>query len=59
MKKMPSVPSLLNPPSGCAFRTRCNRTRPICAQEAPELKRIQGGHCARCHFAEQEEISGR
>lgn len=48
------VPSLLNPPSGCAFRTRCNRARPICAQEAPELKYLQSGHCARCHFAEQE-----
>lgn len=48
------VPSLLNPPSGCAFRTRCSRACPICAQKAPVLKRLPGGHCARCHFAEEK-----
>lgn len=48
------VPSLLNPPSGCAFRTRCNRACAACAQKAPELKCFQDGHCVRCHFAEQE-----
>lgn len=48
------VPSLLAPPSGCAFRTRCSRARTICEQAAPEWKQICGGHCACCHFAEEE-----
>lgn len=47
------VPSLLDPPSGCAFHTRCSRAAPVCAQAAPEMKQIGDGHWARCHFAEE------
>lgn len=45
------VPSLLDPPSGCAFRTRCRRVQPVCAQVSPDMRLIGDGHCARCHFA--------
>ena len=43
------VPSLLQRPSGCAFRTRCPRAAPACAAEAPALREA-GGRRVRCHF---------
>lgn len=44
------IPSPMNLPSGCRFRTRCWKAQARCAQEAPALQETKAGHQAACHF---------
>ena len=44
------LPSPINPPSGCVFRTRCKKVQDICSQVKPELKEATSSHEVACHF---------
>lgn len=44
------IPSPIDPPTGCRFKSRCKHAKQICSEEEPILKEVSPGHCVACHL---------
>jgi len=56
------IPSPINPPSGCRFRTRCPHARELCAAQEPPLEPLGDGAAVACHFwrdIQSSDVSSR
>ncbi len=51
-----TIPSLINPPSGCVFHPRCVFSRDICSAELPPEHEFEKGHLSACHFWDSSEV---
>ncbi len=49
-------PSVINPPSGCRFHTRCPFAKPLCSERVPALKAMGSNHRVACHLVEAGEL---
>ncbi len=52
------IPSPINPPSGCKFRTRCKFAKEVCEKQAPEFTEWRPGQFVACHFPLAEKTMG-
>ncbi|RWR13980.1 ABC transporter ATP-binding protein [Siminovitchia fortis] len=53
------LPSPINPPSGCVFRTRCPMAMDVCALEKPKWKEVHYHHYVACHLYDEQKTNGQ